>query len=327
MRRVAPTAVLVALCATATPCRAAGLLSVRLEACSALAEPEVRRVIAGELETDLVPESAEGITALTIKCQGARVHMTVVDGITRKSVVRAFDLDPSHQEAWSRLVAIAAAELVAASWTEVDMVQEAALEPVGPRPPPEAKARALTVVRTYGDARSVPRASRLPVGHWRAIGLVSARGFFGDNGTLWGGNVRVAYDRDHAAWSLDAGYERGVVEPSLGKYRLSTATLGGSVAAVLTLVDLRLRAGVGVRTGFVTSRALSPDQPQGATALALWGWPLLTASATVKLGHGIVVEAVGETSYAVLPVQPATGELAVREPWFSLALGVGWESP
>jgi hypothetical protein len=327
VRRVASTAVIAALGAVTVPCHASGLLSVRLDGCTTLAEPEVRRVIAGELEVDLVPESAEGITALTIGCSGARVKMTVIDGITRKSVVRSFDLDASQQPAWSRLVAIAAAELVAASWSELEMVEEPSLEPVGPPPEPGAAERARQAARGYGDARSTPHTPAAQAAHWRIAGLGSARGFFGDAGVLWGGSVRVGYDHDNAAWALDAAYERGEVEPSLGRYHLSTASVGGSVAAVLPLGNTRLRVGVGVRAGYVSSRGLSADQPQGATALALWGWPLLMAGATVKLGHGMVLEAVAETSYAVLPVQPATGELAVREPWFSLQLGLGWETP
>ncbi|MGC4092848.1 MAG: hypothetical protein QM756_34185 [Polyangiaceae bacterium] len=75
-------------------------------------------------------------TWVVVQCNGSKVVVEVHDPLSRKIVQRRFDFGPAASRARGRLVALAAAELVLASWAELAVLPAPRVEPEGPPPSP-----------------------------------------------------------------------------------------------------------------------------------------------------------------------------------------------
>lgn len=147
-------AVLTAIFAVARPVRAeAPPVSLDLGDCERLDEAAVRRIFAADLGTSVATEANPYITEVTISCDGARVIVRVRDPLSRKTLRRAFDSTSFGDRGEARLVAIAASELVMASWAELAANPAPEVEPEGPAP----------TRQTIETARAAVRAHRGPV--------------------------------------------------------------------------------------------------------------------------------------------------------------------
>jgi hypothetical protein len=82
--------------------------------------------------------------------------MTVRDPLSRKAVRRTFDSTTFGERGEARLVALAASELVFASWAELDKNPEPAVTGEGPPARAETLATARAVVRARDVARAQP---------------------------------------------------------------------------------------------------------------------------------------------------------------------------
>ena len=109
--------------------------SVALEigACLDVEQAEVRRIVAIELRALMMgSDSAEPITRVAVDCYNPLVEIRIEDPVTGKSLERRIDLSTSERSIRARLLALAIAELVSSSWTELDSNPEPTVVPAGP---------------------------------------------------------------------------------------------------------------------------------------------------------------------------------------------------
>jgi hypothetical protein len=320
-RRTLAAAAWVATSFIASFAYANGLVELELESCSELDERELRRVLEAELQVQIAEEDL-GATVVIVSCQQARVQLTVLDAITRKSLRRTFDLGGIEPEAWSRMAAVAAAELVVASWTELEAIGEPAVEPVGPRVEPEVVARAREAAQSYAASGPTKRKGKhQPSGELRVMALGSGRAFLENSGFLLGGGARVGYDYyGGAAWTIDGLFEGGSIEQDGRSDDVGSATIAGAIYAQHRWSTLSARAGMGLRAGIVSGRG-------GTQTVALWGWPLAVVSMGLRPASRLVLELSAEASYAVLPLSGGSAGPSLRGVWFSGQLGIGWLVP
>ena len=197
--------VVVALVSSATvPVWSQETPPVKLEIfhCDTMDEQEVQRIFAAELGARLASEPRLETTQVIVECMGDRSLLRVRDPITRKGLSRAIALRRGEPEAHARLVAIAATELVLASWSELKVNPEPKVEPEGPEVSDavvEAALRAFTV--STGDQAEPPRdrgrrrrRGEPPPSELRLLAIGSLRGFKEHRGLIWGGGVRAAED-------------------------------------------------------------------------------------------------------------------------------------
>jgi hypothetical protein len=311
-----------------------------LDDCAELEESEVRRIVAAELGASAASRRGPDVTEVTIQCSGTRVFARVRDPLSRKEVRRSFDIGLSDPRARARLVALAASELVLASWAELEVNPSARVEPEGPAPSETTKRAAGDAVSTFlvRQHDAAPEADRERyeprVQHWydaeaakdrklRLVFLGSRRAFFGGQGTLTGGGVRLGEEHFRfVSWSTDLLFESGSVRGSAGEYSLETMTLGGWLLAYYRMGVATARLGAGLRAGFVGSSARAPARAQGSATLVPWGWPLGAVSCSLQVLPMLLVEVSAEAGYVVLPV-PDPSEPAFRGGWFSGQLGLG----
>ncbi len=131
-------------------------VNVEIRNCAELPQPEVRRVLAAELSARLAEDRSPDVTRIVIECQGPRAVLRVGDPLSRKVVQRSIDLGSSAPQARGRLVALATAELVVASWSELESNPTPKVEPAGPRPPPQVAAAARRVISKRAPPKPRP---------------------------------------------------------------------------------------------------------------------------------------------------------------------------
>lgn len=129
-------------------------LRVLLRNCSGFRDVEVERVLAAELATETRPEvGAREPTFIIVGCTGNRVELEVHDLLSRKTVQRRFDFGSAIPAARARLIALAAAELVLASWAELAFLPKPRIEPEGEAPDPETQRAAAKRAERKGKPR------------------------------------------------------------------------------------------------------------------------------------------------------------------------------
>jgi hypothetical protein len=297
-------------------------VSLALEECPHLSTPEIERIFAAELGAASTTTANPGVTEVTIVCSGVHVLVRVKDPLSRKTVQRSFDTSTFDPRATPRLVALAASELVLASWAELYSNPTPAVEPEGPVPSANATMAALSALRERtllgGEVEPRPRPDPDEPDDrvLRLVALGSVRAFPGDSGALYGGGARLGEERFRlVAWALDTIIERGEVISRVGGQRIestvTSATFGGSLLAYYSFQRVfTLRLGVGLRAGVVVANKPS---------VAPWGWPLGVTIWSLRAG-AFVLDVSGEAGYVAFPISRG-GE--VRGYWLSGQVGVG----
>jgi hypothetical protein len=321
------------------PARAEPDLPVKLEVgeCPDLDEAEIRRIAAAELRARPSAESGPNVLEIDVTCEESRVQIRVQDPLSRKGVQRAFNLGLSDPKARSRLVAIAATELVLASWAELELGRPLTVEPEGGAPTDAEKRAAAEIAAARAGIKLAPPGYKpeKPAPpyepkerHWydvespidrmfRFSAVVSARKFFDQPGLLWGGGLRFGEERFRfVSWSADVLIESGTIGTDASHYRLLTSTLGGSLLLWGRIGPVTGRIGAGLRAGFA-------EVDGSASSVAPWGWPLGTSSISIYVGGGVVLDLVGEAGYVVLPAAHS-GQPDLRGGWFSGQFGLGY---
>jgi hypothetical protein len=321
---------------------------VEVAECPDLDSAEIQRIAAAELRASPSEAKAPDVLEIDVTCEASRVIIRVKDPLSRKAVQRSFDLAPSAPKARSRLVAIAATELVAASWAELQVGRPLTVPPEGGAPGeaerrvasvalthasrnPELDAPGSKVTRPTNPNRVEPAGPTTPYEpyerHWydveapddrmfRVVAVASGRTFFKVPGILWGGGVRVGEERFHfMSWSADAMIETGSVGVAANPYNLLTATVGGALLLWARIGPVTGRIGAGLRAGIA-------EVGSTASSVAPWGWPLGTSSISFRLSPHFVLDISGEAGYVVLP----SGQLHqadLKGGWFSGQIGLG----
>jgi len=278
-----------------------------------------------ELGALLTDESAEReVTEVSVSCERQYVWLRVDDPVTGKALTRVVDLSSDPVSARARLVALAVAELVVASWTELVTNPEPQVSPAGPRPP----ARVVAAARKVVDKR-VPKQMKPHVGETRLLAVAARRSFPSDDTLLWGGGVRIGCDQfSSVGWTADLLAEHGRTEVSLGRVKMDTFTAGGTLYLYRRWAWATFHLGVGLRIG-MARLAGETDQAVSATAesgIAPWGWPTATAGLRFEPYGPLIFEAAGESGYIVLPMSGTVEgrrELTVDGLWIGAQLGVG----
>ncbi|HVG57410.1 MAG TPA: hypothetical protein VNA24_02565 [Hyalangium sp.] len=129
---------LLALLLAATP------VQVVADPCVGVSAAEVQRIATVELSGSRGPTAP---VQAHLSCRDSAVEVRVDDAITRKSLLRSIDLTPLAESTRARYVALAIAELVAASWSEL-LLPEPRVVPTGPPPSKAERAAAVQALPT-----------------------------------------------------------------------------------------------------------------------------------------------------------------------------------
>lgn len=255
-------ALLVFACAPTASAQDAARIALDVSGCSDADASAIERLVGIELRVAIVSEQTE-VTSVRAECADAVLRLVVHDPITAKNVERSYDLSTTDARALSRTIALAIAELVAATWSELEEEEP----DVEPEVAPPVALGATTNEAARASARRVVEATRPPAPRrWTiaAFGLLR----FGLREPAFGAGARVALAP--IAWlELDvaASISRAWIDSGLGTLRADTLDLTAIVFARWPLDSLSLRVGLGVRGGgaWIAGEPANPGAVEGSS--------------------------------------------------------------
>jgi hypothetical protein len=327
IRRLA-AALTLALLHVTTARAAHAPVALTVDRCVLEDEREVRRVALVELQATLVdPALADpDATRASASCRDALIELRVDDPLTGKVLLRDIDLAQVAAPARARLLGLAIAELVSASWTELAVAPLSGVAPAGRTASTQAREAGRVAIAAHLPDRAAPRTLRL-------IAFAGGQALFAGSGVLWGGGLKLTKDyAHHLGFSLDVAATHGDAAGSLGRISSDLITAGaffiGHRGFSGRAARLTLRGGPGLRVGAARLSG-APADPTVAVGHALWG-PFFGPAATIALGFAaarrITIEVWAEAGYAALSTNAtASGARAVAlgGPWVGFQLGIG----
>jgi hypothetical protein len=297
-------------------------VSVDLDACAGIERGEIERVLAAELRVQPVAEAAgdPDLTRLRVRCGGeGTATLRLVDPTTGKEVSRRIAI--AHLPSAARLLGLAAAELLSASWVELET------QPVPTAPSPDRTAsrsvrdRAhAAVTRQLGWQRTHP--FRLKTG-------ASVRGYGPDELLVFGADLVFSHDiAPHIGWSAEVGIEQGTESVALGAVE---ATLLSGTLSVLAFIErswVRFEGAVGARLGWARlgGDADGREDVLTGSVRGAWGGPVLALRASIHLFERGIVTLGGEAGWATLDVAGLVEggpDVALGGPWVAGVLRFG----
>jgi hypothetical protein len=292
-------------------------VALRIDACPEINGPDVSRIVEIELGEALVSAEASSpdaqLTIATVRCDGGIAAIDVADPLTGKSLGRQIDLPALAPKARTRLLGIAVAELVAASWDELEANPRPVVAPAGPAPPPELKEEAAQVTLK----RSPPRT--------RAEAAADAR--ISSAGVGYGGTVGVSHDvLSWLGWTVRVAAHHGSAGSALGQLDENDVTGLGALYAALGPGALSLRGGVGARVGplWLTGSPAPGSGAQGGTVIGVWAGPVLLAALRYAITPAFSLELSAEGGWVVSPTSGRVAgmrAISVEGPWATASLG------
>ena len=246
-------------------------VSIDIVGCDAVLAREAQRIAAIELRATLVDAAPDAtVTKVTATCRGTLAALEVVDPTTGKSLERTVALTEAAPNGRARLLALAVAELVVASWSELQSN-------------PQPRAPAATPLAPYA-ARESARAAVVD----RALELAAAFDVhcLASRDCLFGGGVRAAvwisplllarFDAVADYGELGRGTGRvAVIMPSVSAALGASRWIGSSLRPA---VSLGLRGGYVRMNGIADGTAATTSRQQGPwfgpeLALEVSAWP------------------------------------------------------
>jgi hypothetical protein len=290
-------------------------VSVVLRGCDPSTESEVRRIAALELRAVVVAPTnlEEAVTRAEVVCQDDTASLRVSDEVTSKRLERTVSLLAAGPAGRARLIALAVAELVDASWEEAESNPDPRVPPL-----PASRPEARSAVRRALRARPAAMIDADGEARW----LAASRTW------LAGGGGRVTLPLvDALVVRLDATAETGQVSRSLGDVAVEmfggSASLGWMLDAswVSVLPWIGVGAGYARLVGLPGPGAIGRVQqgawggPEGGVELALWPHESVHATLGWVAGGallGVRGDVAGEQEADVLGL------------WTAVTIGVGF---
>jgi hypothetical protein len=288
-----------------------------------------RRLLSIELGTsiDYQPSAPRepGRTWVHVTCAPSGIVLNVEDGLTRKSMARILDASEIEPADSTRLLALAVAEFVVASWVELRAVPRPTLPAIGPEPLTAATEAAARTVQRKLD-QSEPSDAFLP---WEtAIGL-GIDTFTSHGGVLPTGSLRLQVSLAPLAFTIggDVGFFRVPVVRDAQRAGTIDVIRASGVAALLfggDFGDVIFWAGPGVRFGVLrmTGQSQLPNL-ETKRLLEAHGGVLLLARLSHRFASHFSAGVELEIGAVTLPVEANVGQSPLLEfsgAWFSAGL-------
>lgn len=302
-------------------------VAITVDPCVPVDHDKLRRLLAIELGGVRVDARAAS-TRVMVSCAPRGISLRLDDTLTHKSMERLLPAASFRDASSTRLLALATAEFVVASWIEL-RVRRPTTAALAPGPRPELSARAEAIVNDFIEPEAFEQSVLSASFHTR-LWTAQRTGFFGAN-VRWLRGVE-------SYLALTAAAEFGMGNARVQEGSVSAITAAVSIAIALqTHIDRwELSSGPGASVGLanLSGRERTPEL-RGAQFAALYGGVLwfthLGYRAGTRLRLGLDIEA----AWTTLPVHgdapapaPTSGEsIPVFElDGLSLALnlGVGW---
>ncbi len=245
-------------------------VSVAVLGCDPALAREARRITAIELRAVLIDASPdEATTQITATCAAQSANLQVVDPTTGKSLERSVALSQAAPTARARLLALALAELVVASWSELESNPEPKAATAAPLAPKAAREAARRVI------------APLPI---ELAALIDAQRLASRDLILGGGARTEIWVSPRLFLRFDALAHYAELSRPTGTIALTMPSLSGALGVSFETAWLEPRLSLGARAGYAWlsgvagSAATTGERERGAWAgpelvVELSAWP------------------------------------------------------
>jgi hypothetical protein len=308
--------------ATVATAQVAPPVTTTLDPCVPVDGVQFQRLLAIELGTSGAGQ-ARGAAHVSVTCSELGIELRLDDSVTRKSMSRVLPAESFRDASSStRLLALAVAEFVVASWIELTVQPEPAVEPVGPPPPATVKQAASRVARDELRAAAPPNTT--------LSAAFSMQAWSEHDGVLIGAGLRILQrPLEHLAWTVSGDFGLTRVDTRLGEVTIGTASALAAIALAVPLPGYVLYTGAGGRVGFTRMEG-EPDDPGaelGRRFFAPWGGPAWFARAEAQITRAFLIGLEMEAGLVTLPTKAVSQDevlIALDGVWISGGVVVGF---
>lgn len=305
-------------------------VSVLVDPCVPVDHAKLERLLAIELGTSTSQGAMHAApTRISVACSVQGIELRIEDALTRKSMSRTLPASSFVGAESTRLLALAIAEFVVASWIELNVQSTPAVEPVGPAPNPSERRMAERVVAKRAPPPIAPRnnsvSAALGAGVWSS-----------NDGLTLGGGLRL-WQLAFApiAWAAAADIGVTSVDIDSGTIDVTSMSLALALAMHLRFGSAAFFTGPGGRVGRAILSGNPNDrmQAEGKSWGAWFGGPIWLSRLELWAGERARIGLELELGLATLPIHAtikpadATGKeeevFAMKGVWVSSALTVG----
>ena len=281
--------------------------------------------MAVELSTSTGPATAAGSpTEVRIDCVADGIELQLRDGLTRKTMARVLPASSFTDASSTRLLALAVAEFIVASWVELQVRQTPVVEPVGPRPKPDA-VKAAAHVAQAAQSRAKPDADL----DSSISAAVTGQAWSAHPGLLLGAQLRVlATVAPALAITVAGDFGTANVAVKLGSVALSTTSGVLALGLHVNAEPWAVYAGPGMRVGVAYMRGEPNDSVRtlGKSFFAPYAGPLvwgrLEYRPTLRLRLALDLE-FGAITLAARAFAREARVLALEGVWGTVGAAIG----
>lgn len=302
-------------------------VALDIDPCVAVSADAVQRRLALELGERVLGlgEASPTSSHASATCdESGRITLRIDDPLTRKSIWRSIDLLSQEPSVRARLLAVAIAELLYASFAELLLEKHPEPEPPKPPQPPMP----VAVVQTWsGRVEDKLKQPLPPLGvALGAIGSILVQR--NAPSLLAGGGLRLLGDTSyHLGWDVDLQYLGATTNDPLGEVRSDLIGARFAVHGQVRVPHVIVRGGGGLRLGLIrnTATPANPDETTASVQLSPWLTPILVGSISVAIGR-LRLDLSLEGGYVLIPVRArAAGQIvsALEGPQLLVSLGIG----
>jgi len=286
-------------------------VSIAVLGCDPVLAHEARRIAAIELRAALIDTTPdETTTQITATCAARTVDLRVIDPTTGKSLERTVALSQAAPSARARLLALALAELVVASWSELESNPEPKAPPSAPLASPAAREAARRAI--------APRPLELAA--------VFDAHLLASRDLTYGGGARMAiWTSSRLFLRFDALADYAELARPTGTIALTMPSLSGALGVSFGTGWLQPRVSLGARAGYVwLSGAAANTATTGARERGFWGGPELALELSAwphSRVHPLLSFSVGAHMFGVRGTVAGGRDVLATGVWSGLGLG------
>ena len=286
-------------------------VSIAVLDCDPTLAREARRITAIELRAVLIDASPdEATTQITATCAAQSASLRVVDPTTGKSLERSVALSQAAPTARARLLALALAELVVASWSELESNPEPKAATAAPLAPKAAREAARRVI------------APLPI---ELAALIDAHLLASRDLILGGGARTEIWVSPCLFLRFDALAHYAELSRPTGTIALTMPSLSSALGVSFGTAWLEPRLSLGARAGYAwLSGVAGSAATTGTRELGAWAGPELAVELSAwphARVHPLLSFSVGAHIFGVRGTVNGGRDILATGVWSGLSLG------
>jgi len=281
-------------------------VTLSVDPCAQVSQPEVRRVL--ELELLSSRAAITGVTA-AVACEGEALAFSVDDPITGRALTRTVDLSRAAPNARARLLALAIVEVVEASWSE---------QLFSPPPAPEVHKVVPPLVPVPAAPAQRPK-----------FGLsahAASRTLLTSPLWQWGGGLRFVHTPFRfLGYAAELSAEHGTFSTTLGSVFITSVDGLLELLGQLILGPVSFQLSAGSRFGVVHARGV-PSIPLVRAREVVGPWAGILGAFSASAGGGmwfLTARVEGGQILVGVPSRVQSVNTGMVGPWLGLSLGLG----